>query len=179
MGWRLLWKSEDERGYASAGGLKRRTHPIGSGIQTTRQMKTVNTRYRKPAITIGQSEHARLTRMAEGLVMRSPDIADQLLQELERARIVADASLRPDVVRMGSSLRYVADTGEERTVSLVYPVDANIEAGRISILTPIGTALLGLSSGQSIEWEARDGRTHRLTVEEVAPLAGEGPKSQP
>ena len=92
---------------------------------------------------------------------------------------MADTSLRSDVVRMGSTLRYATDTGEERTVSLVYPVDANIEAGRISILTPIGTALIGLSSGQSIEWEARDGRSHRLTVEHVAPFAGQGLKSQP
>ena len=49
-------------------------------------------------------------------------------------------------------------------VTLVYPADANIDAGKISVLTPIGTALIGLSVGQSIGWSARDGRSHRLAV---------------
>jgi regulator of nucleoside diphosphate kinase len=90
-----------------------------------------------------------------------------LLRELDRARLVADAKMRDDVVRMGSTLSYVTDTGDARTVTLVYPGEADIEAGKISIMTPIGTALIGLSPGQTITWEARDGRVHRLTVESV------------
>lgn len=132
-------------------------------------MTAVNTRYRKPVIVIGRSEHKQLTRLAEGLVLRNPEIADVLLEELERARIVSDTKVRTNVVRMGSTLRYVTDTGEERTVTLVYPGEADIASGKISILTPIGAALIGLASGQTIEWEGRDGRAHRLTVESVAP----------
>lgn len=142
-------------------------------------MTPVNTRYRKPVIMIGRTEHEKLTRLAEGLVLRNPKVADGLLEELERARIVSDNKVRNDVVRMGSTLRYVTNTGEERTVVLVYPGDADITTGKISILTPIGTALIGLSPGQTIEWEARDGRAHRLTVESVAPFDGNGSRPQP
>jgi regulator of nucleoside diphosphate kinase len=127
------------------------------------------TRHRKPAIVIGQSEHEKLTRLAEGLVARNQAVAEGLLAELDRARLVADARMRDDVVRMGSTLRYVTDTGEARTVTLVYPGEADIELGKVSILTPIGAALIGLSPGQTIDWQARDGRVHRLTVESVAP----------
>jgi regulator of nucleoside diphosphate kinase len=60
---------------------------------------------------------------------------------------------------------FVADDGRERSVVLVYPGQADIGVGRISILTPIGTALIGLSEGQSITWTTRDGRRRRLTVQ--------------
>lgn len=126
-------------------------------------------RHRKPAITIGEANHAALTRLAETHAEANPAVADVLFAELDRARIVPEQQLRDDVVRMGSTLRYSTETGEARTVTLVYPAQADIEAGKISILTPIGAALIGLSAGQSIEWEARDGRTHRLTVERVEP----------
>jgi regulator of nucleoside diphosphate kinase len=49
-------------------------------------------------------------------------------------------------------------------VTLVYPVDADIATGRISIMTPVGTALIGLRVGQSISWRSRDNRKHMLTV---------------
>jgi regulator of nucleoside diphosphate kinase len=67
---------------------------------------------------------------------------------------------------MGSTLTYEAD-GQRRRVTLVYPTEADIAAGRISVLTPIGAALLGLAEGQSIDWTARDGRVRRLTIVEV------------
>lgn len=94
-------------------------------------------------------------------------MAEQLLAELDRARVVADGKLAPDVVRMGSTLRFTTDGGQDRTVTLVFPADADIATGRVSVLTPIGAALIGLSTGQSIDWTARDGRTHRLTIERV------------
>jgi regulator of nucleoside diphosphate kinase len=68
---------------------------------------------------------------------------------------------------MGSKLRFTSDTGEDRRITLVFPGEADIAEGKVSILTPIGAALIGLSVGQSIDWTARDGRTHRLTVESV------------
>lgn len=134
-------------------------------------MAPVATRYRKPAITIGRADHEKLTRLAESMGERSPQVAEELLSELDRARVVPDNQLAANVVRMGSTLRYVADTGDDRTVTLVYPGEADIAAGKVSILTPIGAALIGLSPGQSIAWEARDGRVHRLTVESVEPFA--------
>jgi regulator of nucleoside diphosphate kinase len=69
---------------------------------------------------------------------------------------------------MGSTVEFRSDTGQQRRVTLVYPGEADFAQGRISILTPIGAALIGLSPGQSIAWTSRDGRQHRLTVLSVA-----------
>jgi len=124
-------------------------------------------RQRKPAITITRSDRERLWRLAESYVVRSPAVADVLMAELERARVVEDSRIPADVVRMGSTLRFTSDLGEDRRVTLVFPGEADITEGKISIVTPIGAALIGLSAGQSIDWTARDGRVHRLTVETV------------
>jgi regulator of nucleoside diphosphate kinase len=133
-------------------------------------------RQRKPAITMTRSDHERLSRLAESYSARNPDVADELLAELDRARVVADGRIAADVVRMGSTLRFTSDLGEDRRVTLVFPGEADIDEGKVSILTPIGAALIGLSAGQSIDWTARDGRTHRLTVESVeAPAQASAP----
>jgi regulator of nucleoside diphosphate kinase len=127
---------------------------------------------RKPPITLCSSEHGLLARLAQSVADRNPDVADALFAELERARVVADGRLAEGVVRIGSTLRYSTDTGESRTVTLVLPPEADISAGRVSVLTPIGAALIGLSAGQSIDWRTRDGRVARLTVESVEREAG-------
>ena len=67
-----------------------------------------------------------------------------------------------DVVRMGSHVHCRTGDGNERELELVYPADADIDCGRISVMTPIGTALIGLASGQSITWQTR--RLQTLTV---------------
>jgi regulator of nucleoside diphosphate kinase len=118
-----------------------------------------------------RSDHERLMRLAESFVGRNAFLADELLEELDRARIVADDRLPGRVVGMGTTLRFTTDAGEDRTVTLVFPSEADIEQGRVSILTPIGIALIGLSAGQSIDWTARDGKSRRLTVESVGPGA--------
>jgi len=125
----------------------------------------------KPAIVMTRSDHERLWRLAESYTAKNPDVADELLMELDRAHVVEDGQIADDVVRMGSTLRFTSDLGEDRRVTLVFPGEADIAEGKISILTPIGAALIGLSAGQSIDWTARDGRTHRLTVNSVEPPA--------
>lgn len=127
-------------------------------------------RHPKPAIILTRTDHERLSRLAEAHALRNPEVSEELLIELDRARIVEDDRIGTDVVRMGSTLRYRSDLGEDRTVTLVFPGEADIAAHRISILTPIGAALIGLSAGQSIDWFARNGRVHRLHVEHVGPL---------
>lgn len=87
-----------------------------------------------------------------------------LLGELERAILVGDRSVRANVVRMGSTVAYETETGEQRVVTVVFPSHADASQGRISVLTPVGTALLGVSAGQSIVWSGPDGRSHRLTA---------------
>jgi regulator of nucleoside diphosphate kinase len=125
-----------------------------------------------PEIVVSEADHRQLLVLAMAGTGHSADAADDLLYEMERARIVADAALPEDVVRMGSTATIRSDNGADRTVTLVYPVDADISEGRISVLTPIGTALIGLSRGQSITFQSRDGRNHVLTVLSVtAPAA--------
>lgn len=126
---------------------------------------------RKPSITMAQSDHDKLVRLADANAHNNPLVADELLSELDRARIVPDSKLAHKIIRMGSAVTYETDSGELVSVTLVYPAEADIAQGRISILTPIGTALIGLSPGQSIDWTARDGRRHRLTVISVGSTA--------
>ncbi|KJS20277.1 MAG: nucleoside diphosphate kinase regulator [Hoeflea sp. BRH_c9] len=125
-----------------------------------------NTR-RKPRITISEGDYNRLSNLAAAFSQRSPEIAASLTEEIDRARIVSDQSITAAVVRMGSGVTYVVDGNQSKTVTLVYPGDANIEEGRISITTPVGTALIGLKAGQSISFATRTGQIHDLTVVEV------------
>jgi regulator of nucleoside diphosphate kinase len=128
--------------------------------------------HRKPAIVVTRFDYERLARLAESHATRSPEVSDELLAELDRARIVEDDKIGSGIVRMGSTLRFTSDLGQDRTVTLVFPGEADIAAGNVSVLTPIGAAVIGLSAGQSIDWTARDGQVHRLTVERVeAPAA--------
>ncbi|MER8613918.1 nucleoside diphosphate kinase regulator [Mesorhizobium sp. M0435] len=129
---------------------------------------------RKPNIRISQSDHTRLSALASTVAVRNPEAADELLAELERARIVADGWVSAGTVRMGSIVTFKPDTGDRKTVTLVFPGDADISENKVSILTPIGTALIGLSAGQSIMWTARDGRRHELSVLAVSQPAPEG-----
>ena len=84
------------------------------------------------------------------------------------AQIVGDKDVPKDVVRMGSTVTFKSDDGNTRTLKLVYPADESLDDHRISIMTPVGAALIGLGTGQSISWTARDCKHHRLTVTKVA-----------
>ena len=87
-----------------------------------------------------------------------------LFYKLERMRIVSNRRMPPEVVGMGSSIAYRSGNSDDRQITLVYPAHADISASQISVLTPIGTALLGLRTGHSTTWTARDGRSHLLRV---------------
>ena len=74
------------------------------------------------------------------------------------------------VVAIGRAVTYRDEsTGQEKTVAPVFPEDADIARGRISILTPIGVALIGLAEGASLHWDTRDGKRRVLTVLHVTP----------
>ncbi|MGD9802323.1 MAG: nucleoside diphosphate kinase regulator [Hyphomicrobiaceae bacterium] len=120
-----------------------------------------------PTIVVTKADFDTLSGLAEAVEERLPDAASVLQSEMDRARVVSPDAVPADVVRMGSTVEFRADNGQQRTVTLVFPGDADIAEGKISILTPIGTALIGLSPGQSISWAARDGRRQRLTVLKV------------
>ena len=93
-----------------------------------------------------------------------PDLASVLIEELERAHVFADG--RPEqTVCMGSEVEFRDDsTGKVQTVTLVYPGDADISQRRISVLTPVGAALIGLTAGDSITRETPNGDLRQLTV---------------
>lgn len=122
-----------------------------------------------PDIVIGQADYRQLTVLALAGSDHTADTADALLYELDRALVVPDGRIPNDAVRMGSTVHYRTSEGDTRQVVLVYPAEANISEGRISVLTPVGAALIGLSTGQSITWLTRDGRKQVLTVLAVIP----------
>jgi regulator of nucleoside diphosphate kinase len=88
-----------------------------------------------------------------------------LAEELGRAVVVESAQIPPDVVTMNSRVRFEdVDTGEQLEMTLVYPGNAGVEQSRISVLAPVGSALLGLTVGQSIRWPLPGGSTRHLRV---------------
>jgi len=128
----------------------------------------------KPPIVIGDIDHRNLSALAIAAEGRTPEVSATLLDELDRAKVVPQHKVPAHTVRMGSTLRYQTAGTAERQVTLVLPGEANIDAGRISIMTPIGTALIGLSRGQSITWTSRDGRQQELTIVNVETPEGDG-----
>lgn len=119
----------------------------------------------RPPVTIASDKLDRLERLAEGAMARNPDLADRLLTELARARVLAPERMPEDVAGIGSAVTFRDETtGREQTVVLAWPEDADIAAGRASVLTPIGVALIGLRAGARFTWETRVGETRELAV---------------
>ena len=120
-----------------------------------------------PHIIVSNADYERLTDLATASLERLPEVAEELLAEMDRAKVVRNDSVPADVVRMGSTVTFTSDDGRKLTETLVYPVDEDSDAHKISVMTPVGAALIGLGVGQSISWTARDGRKHELTVVKV------------
>jgi regulator of nucleoside diphosphate kinase len=93
--------------------------------------------------------------------------SERLDAELARAKLMVQTEVPADVVTMNSDVVYEdATSGERRAIRLVYPRDAEATRGFVSVLAPIGSALLGLRQGQEIEWPTPSGK-RRLRVLEV------------
>lgn len=117
-----------------------------------------------PPIIVSGMDFDRLERL---VAAASPEsrTADFLAREIARATIVPSGFLLRGVVAMGSEVEFRDDaTGRSRTVNLVYPDQADLDDGKLSVLSPVGAALIGLSVGQSIEWETPTGDRRSLTV---------------
>ncbi len=125
-----------------------------------------------PAIVLARSDSDRLDALVESYPACPAFVRDYLRRELGRADVVEDPALPGDVVRISSAVTYRDDrTGRTRTVTLVYPSAEDAAQARVSVMTPIGAALIGLKAGQSIDWTAPSGERRALTVLDVAPGA--------
>jgi regulator of nucleoside diphosphate kinase len=116
-----------------------------------------------PHILISAAEEKRLTAIATA-ASQEPEVSAALLSELERADVWPETAMPSDVVRIGSIIEFGVDDGRRLKVQLVLPENADINARRISVLTPVGAALIGLSPGQPMEWSGNDGKERVLTV---------------
>ncbi|UQR62394.1 nucleoside diphosphate kinase regulator [Bradyrhizobium sp. C-145] len=135
---------------------------------STHQKTGARTKHLKPSITLTASDHERLSDLVRAAMNNMPDVASGLADEIERAHVVTKGRHPIDAVCMGSEVKFRDDTsGRIQKAILVYPDQADISQGKISVLTPIGTALIGLRAGSSITWETRTGELRRLTVLEV------------
>lgn len=123
----------------------------------------------RPAIFVAEDDARRLAFLLSGHEAGFHDLAHlrELRAELERAVIVAPRDIPPGVITMNSVVT-VADLtgGSRRQVTLVYPHAAEPAAGRISVLAPLGTALLGYRQGDEVDW-LMPGGMRRLRIEDV------------
>ena len=139
-------------------------------------MTTAKTRGRPPAlpaILLSRADFDALDRLVGDLPGTGP--AGLLQQELDRAEVCDDADMPKDVVGLNRWLHYADDRHPEvRRVQLVLPREADIDAGRVSILSHVGAGLIGLKEGESINWPDPSGETRKLTavlIEDEDPIA--------
>lgn len=121
-------------------------------------------RTEQPKLLITEQDYERISR----LLAHSDDASEFLEEELDRATLVAPEKVPSDIVTMNSRIRYHdIESGKDAEITLVYPKDANLEEGKISVLAPIGAALLGLRVGQTIEWPLPNGKRKKIKVSEI------------
>lgn len=119
----------------------------------------------RPPIHLLDSESDLLGDLALRTEHRAPVVAAMLLAEIDRAEIHSADTLPADVVTLGSHVEFIDDgSHSRRSVQIVLPAEADIEAGRVSVMTPVGAGLIGLSAGQSIEWPDLEGRSRSIKI---------------
>lgn len=122
----------------------------------------------RPPIIVSSLDLERLERLIDGLKGPAAKQAENLELELERAEVVDPKDIPATVVSMNSRVRFFINGSSERfSQTLVYPKDADGAADKISVLAPIGSALLGLSVGDTIDWPRPDGAVTKVTIEEI------------
>ena len=131
-------------------------------------MSTHPAEHLRPPLHLLAAESDLVASLALRAEQRSPVVSAMLLEEIERAELHDSDTLPEAAVTLGSEVSFVDEkTRQLRTIELVVPGDANIADGRISILTPMGAALYGLTSGQSIDWPDLEGTERRIRIVRV------------
>lgn len=152
-------------------------------IAPTMIANPMETMMREQPIVISEPD-ARVLRgllMARSAPSRDQEHLEELRLELERAQVVAPGQISPNVVTMHKLVRILdLSSGKRQELTLVSPAEADVSARRISVLAPLGTALLGYCEGDEVEW-LMPGGIRRLRIEAVqaidmaaAPLAAAG-----
>ncbi len=122
---------------------------------------------KRPGIILTSLDLDRLETILDALPEETFPGKKELLAELDRAEVVEPEDVPSDVVTMNSKVRFVLESGGEFCLTLVYPQDVDGSTERISILAPVGSALLGLSAGEQIEWPRPGGGVMKVRLMEV------------
>ena len=119
---------------------------------------------KQPPLVLSSRDVKRLERLLDSDAYRNLPGIDALQNEIDRASVVAPADVPAGVVTMNSTVRFCDDsTDANYELTLVYP-DAVRSPDTVSVLAPVGSALLGLSVGQSIAWQVPGSRTLSLRI---------------
>lgn len=122
---------------------------------------------KQPRIILTSQDLDRLDALLNTLPAANFAGKTELQAELDRAEVVKPHEVPPDVVTMNSTARFALESGEEFCLTLVYPDDIDGSADRISVMAPVGSTLLGLTSGEEIEWPRPGGGTLKVRLVEV------------
>jgi len=121
----------------------------------------------RPKITISSLDSDRLYKIIESLPANSY-AGNELESELARANVVEPSEIPPTIVTMNSTVKFVVESSQkEFELTLVYPNDIDSSGQKISILAPIGSALIGLSQGDEIEWPKPGGGLIKVKIQAV------------
>ena len=122
----------------------------------------------RPHLILSSLDVERLERLIDSMAHKPTPAMAALEEELVRAEVVAPQDVPPTVVTMNSTVRFdVEHTGESFCMTLVYPKDVDDSGDKISVLSPVGSALLGLAQGESIDWTKPGGGTLKVRIKEV------------
>lgn len=116
-------------------------------------------------LIISENDFQKLSSL---IMSASNDAAEALEEEISRASIVKSRDLPADVVSMNSTLKFIELSMQtEKVVTLVYPHEADSEQNKISVLAPVGSALIGLRVGQVISWPMPNGQKRKFKIVEI------------
>ncbi|MDE9435647.1 nucleoside diphosphate kinase regulator [Xenorhabdus bovienii] len=123
---------------------------------------------KKPKIIINELDAERLDSLLEQPAFANTSIAEALNEELDRAEIVPPVEIPPDVVTMNSEIRFIdLGSNEERVRTLVYPASLQDSTKHLSVMAPLGAALLGLRVNDEITWQLPNSEKTRIKVLEI------------
>lgn len=122
----------------------------------------------QPDIIISELDYSRIDNLLRATPGIATNIKSALLTKLERAELVAPEQIPANVVTMNSQVKFsVISTGVTFTLKLVYPKDMDDSGNTISILAPVGSAMLGLKEGDEIDWQDGHGGMLQVRIETI------------